>query len=295
MRARRQTSAMLLASIASVIAWKPAPVTNDPCAASSRRALLQSGLAAALVASHPPSSAFALDSLTIDPNSLKKADIGMLDEIPPKAKQAYLQYLPTLQLAADYFVFELQPQLDDPGRYDRVFALTEAGTAGSATSVSKLEREFVTPMKILCLAFPPDLGGEEMQTSLDAFQRSMFKLSQQTRKGASTGNTAGASAAEIKEIIATYDVGRVALNRFFATLNENTGTKRLVEIPTKANVKAYPRSKALYTALQKEAALCRNRGGEALAGLWGGLMVYGTVPGVNPCGNSAMAYFSQGL
>jgi len=114
-------------------------------------------------------------------------------------------------------------------------------------------------------------------------------------KGASTGNTAGASAAEIKEIIATYDVGRVALNRFFATLNENTGTKRLVEIPTKANVKAYPRSKALYTALQKEAALCRNRGGEALAGLWGGLMVYGTVPGVNPCGNSAMAYFSQGL
>jgi len=24
-------------------------------------------------------------------------------------------------------------------------------------------------------------------------------------------------------------------------------------------------------------------------------MVYGTVPGVNPCGNTALAYYSQGL
>ena len=31
----------------------------------------------------------------------------------------------------------------------------------------------------------------------------------------------------------------------------------------------YPRSKGLYTQLKKDAALCRNRGGEALAGSWG--------------------------
>jgi len=150
-------------------------------------------------------------------------------------------------------------------------------------------------MKILTLAFPPDLGGDEMQTQLDVFQRSMFQLSRLARKGTSMGNTAGASSQEIKEIIATYDVGRVALNKFYAALNDATGTTRLVAIPDKANAKSYPRSKALYTALLKEAALCRNRGGEALAGLWGGLMVYGTVPGVNPCGNSALAYYSQGL
>ena len=59
--------------------------------------------------------------------------------------------------------------------------------------------------------------------------------------------------------------------------------------------RAYPRSKALYTQLLKDAALCRNRGGEALAGLWGQLMVYGTVPGVNPCGNAAQLYYSQGI
>lgn len=33
---------------------------------------------------------------------------------------------------------------------------------------------------------------------------------------------------------------------------------------------------------------------QALAGLWGQLMVYGTVPGVNPCGNvNLQNYFSQ--
>ena len=63
---------------------------------------------------------------------------------------------------------------------------------------------------------------------------------------------------------------------------------------TKGGV-GYPRSKGLYTQLKKDAALCRNRGGEALAGIWGNLMVYGTVPGVNPCGNAAEKYFSQGL
>jgi len=262
--------------------------------ALSRRAVLGGAtFVAATVASAP--SALALEGLLVDENANKKADIGLLEEIPPKAKQAYLQYLPQLQLAADYFFFELQPMLDQPGRYDRISELTEAGTAGTAATVSRLEREFVTPMKILTLAFPPDLGGEEMQTSLDAFQRSMFVLARQARKGASTGNTAGATPAEIKEIFATYELGRVSLNKFFAAVNEGTGTQRLVEIPTKANEKAYPRSKALYTALLKEAAICRNRGGEALAGLWGGLMVYGTVPGVNPCGNSALAYYSQGL
>jgi len=75
-------------------------------------------------------------------------------------------------------------------------------------------------------------------------------------------------------------------------MNEATGTKRLVTIPV--NGVNYPRSKKLWTQLQKDSALCRNRGGEALAGLWGNLMVYGTVPGVNPCGNVNLAnYFEQ--
>ena len=125
----------------------------------SRRAVLGAAASVALGATPP---AFALDSFTVDPNSQKVADIGLLDEIPVGAKKAYLQYLPQLQLDADFYFFELGAQLDNPGRYDRISALTEAGTAGAATTTSRMEREFVTPIKILSLAFPPDLGGEEM-------------------------------------------------------------------------------------------------------------------------------------
>ena len=34
--------------------------------------------------------------------------------------QAYLQYLPQLQLDGDFFVFELEPMLAQPGRWDRI-------------------------------------------------------------------------------------------------------------------------------------------------------------------------------
>jgi hypothetical protein len=219
--------------------------------------------------------------------------ISALDEIPPKAKQAYLQYLPQLQLDGDFFVWQLQPLLSQPGRWDQIYAITTSTDIGSAASVSRLDREFILPMRQIALAFPPDLGGEEMLGAIDKFQRSMFSLSAQARRGATSGITAGPTAKEIKDVEAAYDGGRMAMNSFFATLNEVTSSKRLVDIPKVGG--AYPRSEKLYTQLLKDAALCRNRGGEALAGIWGNLMVYGTVPGVNPCGNAAQNYYSQGL
>ena len=95
-----------------------------------------------------------------------------------------------------------------------------------------------------------------------------------------------------------FDAGRVALNGFFAAVNSGVGASRLVPVPPVSQAlkgEGYPRSKRLYTQLLKDAALCRNRGGEQLAGLWGQLMVYGTIPGVNPCGDAAAQYYTQGL
>ena len=112
-----------------------------------------------------------------------------------------------------------------------------------------------------------------------------------------------------------WESGRRALNQFSEALNTATGTQRIAMIPVPpshtpetalcaaSEVRAcvcsqeggigYPRSKERYVQLNKDAALCRARGGEALAGVWGQLMVYGTVPGVNPCGNVNLGnYFS---
>ena len=56
---------------------------------------------------------------------------------------------------------------------------------------------------------------------------------------------------------------------------------------------AYPRSKRRYVELKRNLAKCQNRGGEALAGIWSQLMVYGTA-GVSPCGDiNLYNYFDQ--
>ena len=105
-------------------------------------------------------------------------------------------------------------------------------------------------------------------------------------------------AEEVKALEAAFEEGRVAFNTFITSVNSGVGASLLVTVPTVSQAlkgEGYPRSKRLYTQLLKDAALCRNRGGEALAGLWGNLMVYGTVPGVNPCGNAAEKYYSQGM
>jgi hypothetical protein len=260
------------------------PPTAGRAVGLSRRALLGGAAAAALV--QPPRPALAVDET-----------LG-LEDLPVKAKQAYLKFLPQFQLDGDYFTFELAPLLSQPGRWDLIFKLTEAQTAGAATTVSRLDREFITPMRQVALAFPPDMYGEEMQDSIDNFQKAMFRFSTLARRNAQTGNTAGPSQKEIKEVEEAFNACRVSLNAFFAAVNSGVGAARLTPIPTVGEAikgENYPRSKVLYTQLLKDAALCRNRGGEVLAGLWGQLMVYGTVPGVNPCGNAAEAYYRQGL
>jgi len=247
-----------------------------PSPSLSRRALTL-GAAAALVGGGAPSH--AIESLT-------------LDELPSKAQSAYKQYWPAMQLAGDFYVFELRDLVGFPGRWDQIGELTASTNIGSAASVSKLEREFLTPMRILALSFPPDAGGEEMQEALDTFQTTMFQMSRQARIGQTTGNLAAPDQKSITAMEATWNRGAVAINKFYTAVNTATSLNRLVTIPV--NGVGYPRSKKLYTQLQKDTALCRNRGGEQLAGLWGQLMVYGTVPGVNPCGNvNLQTYFLQ--
>jgi hypothetical protein len=295
----RQPVTASMAEATSMAMAAPAdPAANHAGSRSivSRRGLLgtaASSMVAASLAVAAPPAAFAY------PLIQEASDRGedLLDELPPKAKQAYLQYLPQLQLDGDYFAFELTPLLAQPGRWDKIFALTESTNIGSAQSVSRLDREFITPMRILALAFPPDLGGEDMQSAIDNFQKSMFRLSSLARKNAMTGNVAAPNAAEIKEVETAFDGGRKALNAFYEAVNTGAGAARLTPIPPIPQMmkgEGYPRSKTLYTQLLKDAALCRNRGGEQLAGLWGNLMVYGTIPGVNPCGDAAAKYYMQG-
>ena len=79
-----------------------------------------------------------------------------------------------MQLAADFYVFELRERVAQPQRWDLIGAFLGLGGEPSA---SRLEREFLSPMTALALAFPPDEGGDDMQDSLQAFRRAMGAVS----------------------------------------------------------------------------------------------------------------------
>jgi hypothetical protein len=195
--------------------------------------------------------------------------------------EAYNKQWPTLQLAADYYAFDLKPLVDNPGAWNVISELGASTSIGSAASVSRLEREFFTPMRILVSSVPPDME-DDLQSAFNKFQVAMGKLTRLARAGQTTGDLAMPEDSEIVEVKKSWEEGRESLNKFFVALNVITGTDRMTTIPEGGE--GYPRSKKRFKQLQKDLAMCRNRGGELLAGIYGQLMVYGTT-GTNPCGN----------
>ena len=212
-----------------------------------------------------------------------------LDDVPPGAAMAYKQYFPSMQVAADFYVFELRDFVANPQAWDLVGDFAVMKSVGSAQSPSRLEREFIAPMRILGLAFPPDAGGERMEKATADFSAAMRTLTRLAR--ASPGGLEAPDEKEVAVALASWEAGREALNAFYAALGDAVGANRMAPIPPKGQ--GYPRSKQLYTQMRKDAALCKNRGGETLAGLWGQLMVYATIPGVSPCGAGMAKYLMQ--
>ena len=207
--------------------------------------------------------------------------------LPRNAVIAFQRNWPSIQLGADTYTFVLRERVQSPKQWDLVNSFLGLGGDGAS---SRMERELVNPMTIVSLAFPPGAGGDVMAEALSDFRRAMGALGKAA--ASSPGAAVAPTSAEVARAMRCWDEGRQALNRFYTELNTVTETERLVLIP--AEPTAYPRSKERFVQLNKDAALCRNRGGEALAGLWGQLMVYGTVPGVNPCGDVTLAtYFDQ--
>ena len=81
-------------------------------------------------------------------------------------------------------------------------------------------------MRQIALSFPPDMGGEDMQTAIDAFQKAMYTLASQARKGQTNGITAPPLPAEVKAVEDAFFAGEAALNKFFVAVNEGVTTPR---------------------------------------------------------------------
>lgn len=223
-----------------------------------------------------------LASSTINVNEAGAATIagasdGLLPDLPTEAVRSYLQYRIPLQIAADYYVFELLPKLssiDDWGEVNQLFQVNNNKGQGSP---SKMERDYTNTMRIIGLSMPPD-EADDMRDAQFKFERAVNKISKAV-SGVRRDLPVEIDKNAVPNARAGWEDGRVALNEFFSLLNKATGLDELQLMPAAGTpedmAKEYGRSASRYNVLMKKTKLCQNRGGPALSQAWGQLMVSG--------------------
>lgn len=134
---------------------------------------------------------------------------------------------------------------------------------------SKIERDYVNPMRVLLLSFPPDVS-EDMREAQFRFERAMNNISKATA-GYRKDLPVEIDSKSIVDAQKGWEEGRTALNDFFALLNGEVGMQELKGIPPSGpnQLKEYGRSARRFNDLQKKTKLCQNRGGPALSQAWG--------------------------
>ena len=217
---------------------------------------------------------------------------GNLVDLPSEAVRSYLQYRIPLQIAADYYIFELQEMVGDIDKWGEVGQLFRVNNNRGQGQPSKIERDFVNPMRILLLGMPPDVA-DEMRDAQFRFEKAMNGISKVTA-GYRKDLPVEIPASSVAAAIGGWEDGRVALNDFFTLLNTATGLPELKAIPPAGpkQREEYGRSAKRYFDLVKKTKLCQNRGGPALSQAWGQLMVSGYLQ--DSCGIPDLdSYFLQ--
>ena len=265
-------------------------IGNSPSATTRRHWLATAssfGLAAAVLV--PVESAYARE-----PRVPTTSSSGLLPDLPPEAVRSYLQYRFPLQLAADYYIFDLQTMVRDTDEFGAVNDLVASkGSRGGAGGASRIEREYVNPMRIIGLSMPPEYA-DDIRDSQFAFERAMSRLTKAT-SGIRRGLSVEIDKEAVPDAVSAWEEGRLALNSFFVTLNAATGLEgelTVIPPPGPDQITEYGRSIRRYNEFMKKSRLCQNLGGPTLSAAWGQLMVSGYLQ--DSCGVEPLeGYFFQ--
>ena len=234
-------------------------------------------------------TAVALPSNAVVPTG---PEDGKLVDLPPEAIRSYLQYRVPLQTSADFYIFELQNNLQNVDNWGEIGELFQTNNNRGQGNPSRIEREFTNTFRILGLSMPPDTA-DEMREAQFKFEAAMAKISKATM-GIRRDLPVEIEKDAVPNALAGWEEGRKALNDFFRILNETTGLPELKEIPPRGpnQIAEYGRSERRYVELKKKIKLCQNRGGPTLAVAWGQLMVSGYMQ--DSCGIPDLSdYFYQ--
>jgi hypothetical protein len=193
---------------------------------------------------------------------------GISDDLPPDAAKSYYQYRIPLQIAADFYIFDLQDKVGNIDEWGNIGQMFQSQSARGGQGVSKIERDFVNPMRIVLLSMPPDVS-DEMREVQFKFEASMNRISKAT-SGYRKDLPVEIPRSTVDSAIQGWEDGRVALNQFLVLLNGVTGLNELKPVPAAGpDQKAeYGRSAKKYNELIKKTKLCQNRGGPALSQAW---------------------------
>lgn len=248
-----------------------------------------------LFLSSVPATTVAITGMGVVNPSLASAagaEDGNLPDLPSEAVRSYLQYRIPLQIAADYYIFEYQSMIGDIDQWGEVGQLFRVNNNKGQGSPSRIERDYVNPMRILLLSMPPDVS-EDMREAQFRFEKAMNSISKAT-SGYRKDLPVEIPASTIVAAQNGWEDGRVALNDFFVLLNGVTGLDELRSIPAPGPKQrdTYGRSYRKFNDLVKKTKLCQNRGGPALSQGWGKLMVSGYLQ--DSCGIPELdSYFYQ--
>jgi hypothetical protein len=243
--------------------------TSTAASSSSQRRLFLSSIPAIAAMT---TAQFAAPSIA---SAVTGSGDGNLPDLPSEAVRSYLQYRIPLQIAADYYIFDMQTMIGDIEQWGEVGQLFRVNSNKGQGSPSKIERDYVNPMRVLLLSMPPDVS-DDMRDAQFRFEKAMATISKAT-SGYRRDLPVEIPASAVEIAKAGWEDGRVALNEFFVLLNGVTGLSELRNIPAAGPKQRdeYGRSYRRYNELVKKTKLCQNRGGPALSQAWGGLMVSG--------------------
>lgn len=260
---------------------------------TTRRAWLQATMSLVVAAALVPAEGASAAALP-PPRVPTTSSSGLLSDLPPEAVRSYLQYRFPLQLAADFYIFDLQTMVRDTDEFGAVNDLVASkGSRGGGGGASRIERDYVNPMRIIGLSMPPEYADDIRDTQF-AFEKAMARLTKATG-GIRRGLSVEIDKEAVPSAVAAWEEGRMALNSFFVTLNAATGLEgelRVIPPPGPDQTREYGRSIRRYNEFAKKTRLCQNRGGPTLSAAWGQLMISGYLQ--DSCGVEPLeGYFFQ--
>jgi hypothetical protein len=250
----------------------PSSSTIEPPSTSSTSLHLQQPNRRNILQAIPSLAFFSAASTIIVPqpsNAFTNAKDGNLPDLPTEATRSYLQFRIPLQIAADFYIFDLKKKLGDIDDWGDINQLFQVNNNKGQGQPSKMERDYVNPMRILSLSMPPD-EADDMRAAQFKFEFAMNKISKAV-SGVRRDLPVEVDPTAVTRAQEGWDDGRLALNEFFALLNGVTGFQELKPIPPPGpnQIAEYGRSQRKYNELVKKTKQCQNRGGPALSQAWG--------------------------